>query len=71
MAIATVVELDYPTSDGKPMAETDIHRDQMVEAIEVLKGRYADDPDIYVSGNLLVGTTSRASRANIALPTSS
>ncbi len=54
MATVTVAEVEYPTSDGKPMAETDIHRDQMVEAIEVLKGRYANDPDVYVSGNLLI-----------------
>jgi Uma2 family endonuclease len=40
----------YPTSDGKPMAETDFHRDQMVYLIQALKwhlrGRTA-----YVSGN--------------------
>lgn len=45
---------DYPTSDGKPMAETDIHRDLMVALIETLKWWYTDEPDIYVSGNLLV-----------------
>jgi Uma2 family endonuclease len=47
-------EPEYPTSDGKPMAETDWHRDLMVEVIETLKMRYADDPSVYVSGNLLV-----------------
>jgi len=36
------------------MAETDWHRDLMVELIETLKMRYADDPAVYVSGNLLV-----------------
>jgi Uma2 family endonuclease len=44
----------YPESDGKPMAETDIHRDLMFELIAVLKGRYAADPNVYVSGNLLM-----------------
>ena len=24
------VEIDYPESDGKPMGETDLHRDWMV-----------------------------------------
>ncbi len=27
----------YPTSDGKPMAETDTHRDLMTALIETLK----------------------------------
>jgi Uma2 family endonuclease len=47
-------EVDYPTSDGKPMAETDIHRDDMIDVIEVLKDHFADRPDVYVTGNLLL-----------------
>jgi Uma2 family endonuclease len=47
-------EIEYPTSDGKPMAETDLHRDLMLELIETLKHHYAGDPDVYVSGNLLL-----------------
>lgn len=45
---------EYPESDGKPMAETDIHRDVMLDLIERLKARYAGRDDVYVSGNLLV-----------------
>ncbi len=44
----------YPTSDGKPMAETDRHRQIMVDLIESLKVHFADDPNTYVSGNLLL-----------------
>jgi Uma2 family endonuclease len=44
----------YPTSDGKPMAETDRHRLIMVDLIDVLKGHFAGRPDTYVSGNLLL-----------------
>jgi Uma2 family endonuclease len=44
----------YPTSDGRPMAETDLHRIQMVSSISALEMRYADDPNVYVSGNLLL-----------------
>ena len=47
-------DLDYPTSDGKPMAETDWHRDLMMALIQTLGTYYADDPMVYVSGNLLV-----------------
>ncbi|QDU22478.1 Uma2 family endonuclease [Urbifossiella limnaea] len=45
---------DYPTSDGKPMAETDLHRDLMAEVIQTLKWWFRDRADVYVSGNLLV-----------------
>jgi Uma2 family endonuclease len=46
--------LEYPTSDGKPMAETDWHRELMVALIQTLSAYYASDPAVYVSGNLLV-----------------
>ena len=34
------------------MAETDLHRDEMVDLIHALKRRYRDVPDVYVTGNL-------------------
>jgi Uma2 family endonuclease len=46
--------LTYPSSDGKPMAETDYHRDLMLDLIETLKVFYAAEPRVYVSGNLLL-----------------
>jgi Uma2 family endonuclease len=45
---------DYPTTDGKPMAETDLHRELMNALIQTLKAYYAADPQVYVSGNLLL-----------------
>jgi Uma2 family endonuclease len=45
---------DYPTSDGKPMAETDHHRDLMVDLIQTLKAYFTDEELVYVSGNLLL-----------------
>jgi Uma2 family endonuclease len=47
-------EIDYPTTDGKPMAETDLHRDDMVDTIQTLQDFFADRPRVYVSGNLLL-----------------
>ncbi len=44
----------YPTSDGKPMAETDHHRKLMLTLIESLELHYIPEPDVYVSGNLLL-----------------
>jgi hypothetical protein len=50
----TAEGLDYPTSDGKPMAETDWRRDLMNALIQTLAAYYAAEPMVYVSGNLLV-----------------
>jgi Uma2 family endonuclease len=46
-------EVDYPGSDGKPMAETDLHRDWMVINIQRLQ-RFFAGRRVYVSGNLLI-----------------
>ncbi len=43
----------YPESDGKPMAETDVHRDLMVDFIQMLQYHFREDT-VYVSGNLLI-----------------
>ena len=47
-------DLEYPTSDGKPMAETDLHRDQMFLLIETLSDYFRGDPQVYVSGDILL-----------------
>jgi Uma2 family endonuclease len=44
---------DYPTTDHRPMAETDLHRDMMFDVIAALRAYYAGQP-AYVTGNLLV-----------------
>jgi Uma2 family endonuclease len=44
---------DYPSGDGKPMAETDWHRDLMAMLIDILR-RFFVGQRVYVSGNLLV-----------------
>jgi Uma2 family endonuclease len=47
-------QVEYPTTDGKPMAETDYHRILMTALIGMLDFRFAADPMVYVSGNLLM-----------------
>ena len=47
-------EIEYPSSDGEPMAETPIHRDAMFDLIAELKDYFALDPDVYVSGNMMM-----------------
>ncbi len=45
---------DYPTSDGRPVAESDFHRNLLFDLVHALEARYADDSQVYVSGSLLV-----------------
>src|SRR5690242_8495074 len=58
--------VEYPTSDGKPMAETDLHRDDMIDLIETLKVHFAADPGVYVTGNLLLYYVEGDRRKHIA-----
>ena len=46
--------IDYPSSDGKPLAENDAQLHAILYAVGALRVRYADRPDVYVSGDLLV-----------------
>lgn len=45
--------VDYPEADGRPMAESDLHRDLMFYVINLLR-RYFTGQQVYVSGNLLL-----------------
>ncbi|MXY53421.1 MAG: Uma2 family endonuclease [Gammaproteobacteria bacterium] len=44
----------YPESDGKPMAESDLHGEAMVDARQPLKDHYAHRDDVYVGGNMMM-----------------
>jgi Uma2 family endonuclease len=44
----------YPESDGKPMAESDLHRDLLTELVDSVNRHFQAEPDVYVSGNLLI-----------------
>jgi len=46
--------LHFPESDGKPMAENDRHRKQMIALLNALEFLFIDDPWTYVTGNILV-----------------
>ncbi len=51
---ALLADVEYPTTDGKPMAETDLHRILMTDVIARLTAWFAPRRDVYVSGNLMV-----------------
>lgn len=44
-------EVEYPESDGKPMAETGIHVEELLNLLSSLIDRYQGVPDVYVAGN--------------------
>lgn len=51
---AAPVAVEYPSGDGKPMAENDAQLLAMVYALSALDIRFADRDDVYVSGDLLI-----------------
>jgi Uma2 family endonuclease len=46
-------EVDYPTSDGRSM-DSDLHRQVICDVIAILMRHFKADPNVYVSGNLLL-----------------
>ena len=44
----------YPSSDGKPMAETDWHRKLLMALIQIIDHHFREHDDVYVSGDLLI-----------------
>ena len=44
----------YPDSDGKPMGETQIHQEAIIELIVGLKDWFAADPRVYVGGDMFL-----------------
>jgi Uma2 family endonuclease len=53
-ALPLGIDIDYPESDGRPLGETDTHREEIVDLLDALKRRYRNDPNVYVAGNLFV-----------------
>src|SRR5436305_12583290 len=47
-------DVHYPESDGQPMAETPLHQQVMIDAIESLRHRYRGTPDAWVAGNFFL-----------------
>ena len=51
--VTSLDDPDYPSSDGKPMADNTKQFDWIVEIKEGLDGCFNDNPDVLVVGNLL------------------
>ncbi|HZY90598.1 MAG TPA: Uma2 family endonuclease [Gemmataceae bacterium] len=44
----------YIESDGRPMGETPLHGDNLAYLVQMLRVWFADDPRVYVAGNMFV-----------------
>jgi Uma2 family endonuclease len=44
----------YPESDGQPMGETQLHRNEIVYLIDAFEQRFVAEDDVYVGGDLLL-----------------
>ena len=44
----------YPDTDGQPMAVSDDHRRVLIRVLRVLETFFTQDPDVYVSGDILM-----------------
>jgi Uma2 family endonuclease len=63
---AQVTTVDYPDTDGLPMAESDFQRKPLTYAVEALDIYFQDRPDVYVSGNLFIYYSEGDPRAVVA-----
>ena len=52
--IPAPVPVEYPSSDGQPMAETSVHRRCIIDTIGGLHECFDGRPDVYVSGDMFV-----------------
>ena len=48
---SVVTTVDYPSSDGRPMAESDAQRIPLTDTVERLGQHFRDRDDVYVTGN--------------------
>ncbi len=53
-SVPTDTPIFYPHTDGKPMAASDRHRRILFRTIEKLEAHYAQQSDVYVSGDILM-----------------
>ncbi|MGL5095583.1 MAG: Uma2 family endonuclease, partial [Planctomycetia bacterium] len=52
MTTATTVEIDYPSSDGQPMAETGIHVQAIILLHQALEDFFQGRPDVFIASDM-------------------
>ena len=56
----------YPYTDGKPLAESPEHLDELIRCFLLLQGRYADEPRVYVGADMFLYYEQGNPRAQVA-----
>lgn len=46
--------VSYPETDGKPLAESELHLDVIIRGLDIMRGLFADNSMVYVGGDLLI-----------------
>jgi Uma2 family endonuclease len=46
--------IDYPSSDGEPMAESEWQYTPLTDTVSTLRVRYRERDDVYVAGDMLI-----------------
>ena len=59
-------KVHYPSSDGRPIAESDFQRTPLIYAVDRLRYHFRGRRDVYVSGNLLLYYQKGNPRAAVA-----
>ena len=59
-------EIEYPTSDGRPMAESNLHRKVMADLIAALERHFLDEPLAWAGGNFLLYYEKGNPRASVS-----
>ena len=52
--VSKSAQIEYPESDGKPMAESEIHLLQLLALVFVLRTFFEHAQDVYVGGNMMM-----------------
>ena len=52
--VLSPAEIEYPSGDGKPMAENDWQFRAILDAVGALDLYFRGRPDVYVSGDLFI-----------------
>ncbi len=58
--------VNYPDTDGEPLAESDFQFNPLTEMVHALRVRYEDRQDVYVAGDVFVYYRMNDASANVA-----
>ena len=46
--------VEYPESDGEPMAETPKHQQVMIDCMDIMRSHFREVTDVYIGGNMFL-----------------